>query len=391
METGSRHLLGAWLSVGTALIASACQSGTAQQLPVQTVRAAAVREVEPDTSERYSATLQPFRQVDLVFTSAGTVERILEVRDADGTPRNVQPGDRVTQGTELARVRTVDYQQRVDQAQAQLTQAEAQRAQVQAVLQQAEVDAARASSLFESASLTRPEFEQSQTRLTSARAQLEAARGAVAAARTTVEQAALALRDTAIVTPFTGWISARHIERGALAGPGAPAFSLVDMHAVRAVFAVPDTSLAKIRQGQRVMVTLDALADPVSGTVTGIASQADPRTHVFSVDVTIPNPGERLRPGMIGALGIEGTAGPGRRRLVVPLGAIVRAPTDASAFAVFRVEQRGDRTFVSLRPVTLGDTIGNAIEVTSGLAAGERIVTLGGELIRDGEEVRVVS
>ena len=83
-------------------------------------------QVAPDVTERYSVTIQPLREVDLTFKSPGLVDHIDQVTGADGRPRNIQEGDRVTAGTELAAVRATDYEQKVAQAQAQVAQAQAQ-------------------------------------------------------------------------------------------------------------------------------------------------------------------------------------------------------------------------------------------------------------------------
>ena len=74
----------------------------------------------------------------------------------------------------------------------------------------------------------------------------------------------------------------------------------------------------------------------------------------------------------------------------MPLSAVVRAPGNPNGFAVFRLVDRGGKTYAVAQNVTPGGTYGNSIEVTSGLTAGERIVGLGGELLRDGQEVRVL-
>src|SRR5258708_19059678 len=111
-----------------ALLLAGCGK-SAVEPSIQTVSAGTVTTIQPDTPERYSATIAPFAQVDLGFNSAGLLERIHQVRGDDGRMRNVQAGDKVARDTELAVVRTTDYQQRVDRATAQLAQSEAQAAQ----------------------------------------------------------------------------------------------------------------------------------------------------------------------------------------------------------------------------------------------------------------------
>src|SRR5262244_2632627 len=138
---------------------------------VQTVTAGVAEQIQPDIPERYSASIEPFAQVDLAFKSGGIVEQIYQVRGADGRMRNVEAGDRVSRDTQLAQVRPLDYQHRLDSAEAQRRQSEAQLAQVQAQLSQAranfsevEIEYTRASNLFQSASLVKPQFDQAKGR-----------------------------------------------------------------------------------------------------------------------------------------------------------------------------------------------------------------------------------
>ena len=89
----------------------ACHREKTPDAAVQTVSAATVDQIRPDTPERYSATISASAQVDLAFKSAGIIEKIYQVKGADGRIRAVQPGDYVAEGTELALVRRVDYEQ----------------------------------------------------------------------------------------------------------------------------------------------------------------------------------------------------------------------------------------------------------------------------------------
>jgi RND family efflux transporter MFP subunit len=379
-----------FLLVFALLATVAChKEQSVSQAAVQTVRAGTVDRIQPDTAERYSATISPFTQVDLAFKSAGLIERILEVRGADGRMRNVEPGDHVAKGAELVLVRTVDYEQRVQQAETQVAQAEAQLAQVQANFQQAEIDYQRDKNLYEAASLVKPEYDQAKARYDSTQASVNAAKASIASAQSVVDQAKLSLSDTSLRAPFSGWITARNVEAGSLVGNATVGFSLMDTHLVKAVFAVSDTSLRTVRLGQKQTVLLDAIERQLRGTVTSIAPQADPKSRVFSVEVTIENPKEDVRPGMIGTLTL-GPQGSSITRLVVPLDAVVQAPDNPKGFAVFRLTTRDERTYATAQSIQAGNTYGNSIEVVSGLTAGQRIVTLGGSLLRDGQEVRVL-
>jgi RND family efflux transporter MFP subunit len=371
------------------LLTASCKKATIPEAAIQTVRAGAVEKISPDASERYSATISPIETVDLAFKSAGLIDHVYQLRGADGRTRNVQIGDMVTKGTDLAVVRAVDYEQRVQQAQTQVAEAEAQLAQAQANFREADIEYARAKVLFESASLVKPQYDQAKGRYESLQAAVAVAQTAIANARSVVDQTRLNLSDTTLRAPFTGWITARNVEAGSLVGNTTVGFSMMDTHLVKAVFAVPDVSLKIVRLGQRQTILLDAVQHPLQGIVTSISPQADPKGRVFLVEVTIDNPKEEVRPGMIGTL-VIGAMREALPRLVVPLGAVVHLPAHPEGFAVFKIRDRGGKTFAEAQEIQIGNTYGNSIEVTSGVAAGERIVALGGSLLRNGQEVRLL-
>jgi len=386
-----------------AIVLPACREQKLPEAAVQTVGGGVVESIQPDTPERYSASIEPFATVDLAFKSAGIIERIYQVRGADGRMRNVQPGDKVPKDTELAQVRALDYQQRVDQAEAQRAQAEAQLAQARAQLEQAranfseaDIEYKRADTLFQSASLVKPQYDQAKGRydssaaaVTGAEAAVKTAEAALANATAAVSQTRLALSDTTVRAPFTGWVSARNVDTGSLVGNPTIGFSLMDTSLVKAVFAVPDTSLAEVHLGQHLMVMLDAVQRSVPGVVTSIAPRADPKSRVFSIEVTIDNPREEVRPGMIGSLTVAGVRN-ATPRTVVPLGSVVRSPSDPKGFAVYRLEDRAGKTYAALQTIQIGQTFGNSIEILQGLRPGQRIIAVGGTLVRDGQEVRVL-
>jgi multidrug efflux system membrane fusion protein len=218
---------------------------------------------------------------------------------------------------------------------------------------------------------------------------VKAAEASVANAQAAVDQAKLSLSDTSLRAPFDGWISARNVDRGSIVSGTITGFSMVDTHLVKAVFAVPDSSLTAIRLGEKQVVTVDALQHTVQGVVTSIAPQADPKSRVFSIEVTVENSGEELRPGMIGSLTLGGIRD-SVRRLTVPLSAVVRAPSDPNGFAVMCLKERDGKTYASAQAIQIGQTFGNAIEVTQGLSARQRIIAVGGSLVHDGQEVRVL-
>ena len=93
---------------------------------------------------------------------------------------------------------------------------------------------------------------------------------------------------------------------GSLVGPATNGFSIADTQTVKAVFGVPDIYINRARIGQRLAITTDALPGQFEGRVTAISPAADAKSRVFSVEVSIQNPNNLLKSGMIATLSYRG-------------------------------------------------------------------------------------
>ena len=339
------------------------------------VRTAEVQSIAAGKTNTYSANIQPYQQVDLSFKSNGYLASIRQVRDADGHIRNVDQGDYVAKGTLLATVQEDDYKEKLAQAKASL-------AKSQADYERAELSFGRVSKLFAAGAATKPDYDDSN-------AQVQSTAAAVANAKAQIAEAQIALAYCELRAPFDSWVLKRNVDVGTLVGPATNGFTLADTRTVKAVFGVPDTAMEHVTLGSRQSVTTEALPGSFTGHITSISAAADPKSRVYSVEVRIDNPGNRLKAGMIASITIGGER-PNERVLVVPLTAVVRSPDNPNGFAVYLTEDASETPKIRTQDVTLGDTYGNDIAVLSGLTENQRVVTSGTNMIRAGEQVRVI-
>jgi RND family efflux transporter MFP subunit len=369
----------------TAATAAGCTQAAAREAtPPQPVKVADVTMAAAPTGVRYSATIEPAQQVTLSFKASGYVDAVLQRTTPGGGLHTAQQGDRVSRGLVLARVRESEYRERVNQGRARVAEGEAS-------LVKARLDLERARTLFAAQSLTKPDLDGAQ-------AAYDGAQARVASARAEVELALTALRDCALVAPLDAVILERKIEAGMLAGAGTQAFVLGDVSTVKARFGIPDSMVQAVALGDVIDVNVDAAGTATfPGRITAIAPAADPQSRVFNVEVSLANRNGELRPGMIGAVTLlprgsaaTDAAAAAPRPLTVPLTAVIRS-TVGGQFAVAVVESHGDAAVAKLRPVELGEVIGNSIAVTKGVAAGERVVVSGATLLVDGAPIRVLS
>lgn len=325
---------------------------------------------------RYSVSLSPTTQVDLAFKVGGYVKEIRQARGADGRSRILQAGDRVRKGEVLARLRESDYA-------VKLNQATSNEADAKANFTQAKQDFERARNLYAAQSLTKSDYDAAKARYDSAQAKL---RGATESRK----EADISMQDSTLKAPSDGVILKRNIEVGSLVSAGTVAFVLADISVVKAVFGVPDITVQRLAMGERLTMTTEATPGAeFQGRITKIDPSADATSRVFQIEVKIPNPDERLKPGMIATVGlpIERDAA---AHLTVPLSAIVRPPGEAAGYTLYVVEKQEGRTLARRRPVKLGPVLGNRVIVIEGVAQGETVVVKGTTQIVDGEQVRIL-
>jgi multidrug efflux system membrane fusion protein len=363
------------------ILACACAlAGCSQKLPEKPVPTVRVQAVAPGTGASgkvvYSAVAQPDTTVPLAFSGPGYVTQLMAVKTPDGRSRALGEGDRVKRGDVVARLRDSEYRDKVDQAVGKVAAA-------RAAAEKARLDFERSTRLFKTQSITRPEMEAATANRDGAVAQLAAAEAAL-------QEARVALRDTALVAPIDADVLKKNAEPGTYLGPGMPAFILGDVRTVKVVLGLPDVALQGVKLGDAVAVTSDALPGRTfTARVSRIASQADPATRNFDVEVEIPNPDRLWKPGMIASVEV-GSGDPQAAVPLLPLTAFVAGAGGKDSFGVLVVEGDGASAHAKRRDVDLGDVVGNRVAVVRGLAAGERVVTVGASMVIDGERVEVL-
>lgn len=346
------------------------------QIPSQPPRAVRLATVAaPQMSAetlRYSASILPYAQVDLMFRSPGYVTNIRQVRGADGRTRNAGTGDYVEQGLTLAHIRREDLQNQMAQAQAQLDQTTAQHTK-------ADQDFQRAKVLYSTQSLTKPNYDQAEEALNATQAAMDNAKAALL-------QSQLTLGDADLKAPFSGYILSRNIDLGSLVSPSTNAFTIADIGRVKVAFGAPDYILGRVRLGQELAIQTENDAAPVKGRVTSISPAADARNRIFSVEVTVSNRDTHLKPGMIASVDLGEVP---HSSILIPLSAIVPLPSEPDHFAVMVALDRAGRLVANLRKVQLGTTHDNSVAV-EGVQPGERVVSVGAQLLKDGDPIQVI-
>lgn len=282
--------------------------------------------------------------VNQATLSAQTAGRVLEL------PYDVD--DYVPQGAVVVRFTDVEQQSASRQAQAQVRAAEA-------AAREAESEYTRIQSVYERKLVAKAQLDQATARRDSARATLEAARAGVRSASEQVDY-------TVIRAPFTGILTARHVQIGESVRPGQQLISGLSLGQLRLAVEVPQSDVSAIRDRKKASVLLgqDGQRRIEASSVT-VFPYADPTTHSFKVRIELPEEETGLHPGMTVKVAFDvGTA----ERLLLPRKALIQR-SEVSGVYVLRQQQ------LSLRQLRLGHSFGDRVEVLAGLSAGETIVT----------------
>ncbi|HZP00867.1 MAG TPA: efflux RND transporter periplasmic adaptor subunit [Terriglobia bacterium] len=320
---------------------------------------------------------------------------------ADGYVRRryADIGDRMKQGQVLAEIETPDLDQQVQQARAALQQARAALAQAEANLAQAkstehlaQVTAERWRVLVARGVLARQDGDQKQADYEVAVANRKAQEANVNAAGNNVSAAEANLGRLLdlqgfqkVIAPFSGLVTARNFDVGALVASGAVSgrelFHMAQINVVRIFVHVPQSSSPFIRPGLAAEVTVQQLpARKFTGKVVRTSESLDSNTRTLLTEVDVPNPDAALLPGMYAQVRLlKVSAEP---PLLVPGDALVTR-ADGIYVAV-----AGDDGLVHFAKVLIGRDYGTETEVLSGLRGGEQVIINPTDDVREGVKVR---
>jgi RND family efflux transporter MFP subunit len=338
-----------------------------------------------------------YREWPNVYEASGTVRaRTLAALSAKvmGHVRevNFNTGDRVRAGQTLVVLDARDLESNVRRAEAArdevrggIPEADNAIAAAKANLDLAQATFRRMQDLLEKKSISNQEFDETSARLKGAEANYAMAR----ARRTQIDsrlaqvdqeiQAAAIVRDYArIAAPFSGIVISKSVEPGTLASPGAPLLTLEQEGGYRLEVSVEESRMGAIRQGQTATVTLEALGSTVESRVSEIVPAVDASSRSYIVKLDLPAMSQ-LRSGMFGRASFSSGVA---RVLTVPNGALKERGQLTSLFVV---ESATART----RLVTNGRRRENAVEILSGLDAGEKVIVPPPPGLSDGVRVEV--
>jgi RND family efflux transporter MFP subunit len=284
---------------------------------------------------------------------------------------NKDIGSHVNKGELLAEIDTPEIDQ-------ELMQARATRQQVAAQLDIAKISNERWQGLLKTDSVSKQEADMQHSNYQQAVANLAAAEANVRR----LEQLESFKR---VYAPFSGVITKRNVDPGALINAGSTGKELFDIARVdplRVFASVPQSYTPAIKAGMQAYVVLPEFAgQKFTGVVARTADAIDPATRTLLTEVDVPNPNGQLLPGSFGELHFKVTVNVAK--LVIPVNAMMFRQEGA------RVAVVGGDNKIQLRAITIGRDYGSSLEVLGGITAEDRIVINPPDSLEAGQTVRV--
>jgi membrane fusion protein (multidrug efflux system) len=386
-------------ALAAALLSAAC-SGTQtsaaappEPAPVA-VRPADVQGQSIDRFLRVTGSLAADEQADVAAETAGRVI---------GTP--VERGTRVTAGTVLIRVSATEADAALREADANAAQLEARLGlsagqpfdptkvpdvlNAKASLDWAEADFNRIKSLLEQKVVSQAEYDQRLTQVQAARQQYQAAQNtaqqsyrSLQAARARVDLARKAAADTVVRAPFNGIVAERLVSTGDYVSRGMKVATVVRIDPVRVVLTVPEQYLSQVKAGQAVRLTVDAYpGETFSASVRFVSPALKADQRALTVEAVAANADGRLKPGLFATALLQQPAP--APALLVPASSVETVAGTSRVYVI------GGDNKVEERIVTIGEKVGDRVEIATGVKAGERVAANPRGKLADGVRVQL--
>ncbi len=349
--------------------------------------------VEVSTSAAITRSLA--RSVEVVGSLAADEEVVVSAQvPGEVAQLNIDFGSFVQAGQVIATLDPRDAKLRIEQAEASLKQTMArlgmasnkegdkfdpnQSADVRvakAQLDWTKTDLDRATKLVENGDVARTIYDNAVTQNNLAQARHQAALDAVNQQLAVIEQqksainmAKKALGDTVVRSPITGAVKEKHTSRGAyLSQQSLRIATLVKINPLRLRADIPEFAAAAVRTGQQMLLEIDSFPGrKFTGRIARIGASLNEQTRALTVEATVANPGNLLRPGMFAKSSL--ITAPNTQATMVPSKAVVSI---AGLTKVYVIENGK----AVERIVKTGAKDGDLIEISEGVRTGESVAT----------------
>ena len=369
---------------GVLLVLGFVVIGNLQSRREKTVKVTIDKAKKQDLTSIISASgeIKPKKSINI---SAQVPGRIIKI--------GVVEGQEVKAGDFLLKLDSTQYEAIADRDQNFIRAANADLIQAEARLQRDRGSFGRQQKLFADDLISKDQLEAAQAQFDVSQAQVNAIGFQIKQADASLKSTLDNLAKTTYNSPIDGIITSLRVEEGEVAiigtmnNPGTVLLTIADLSVMEVEVEVDETDVIGVALGQTARIRVDAFPDKVfEGKVTEIGSSALQQSTAgvstqeskdFKVVVTLENPSERLKPGLSASADI--VVAEKKQTLAVPISALVLRDKPGAASDAAAKEEEGvyvvEASRVKFAPVVKGITGGMMIEIASGLADGQELVT----------------
>ncbi len=344
------HLMGLVLLLGCSDTEKENPGDSNTQQP-KTVAWLTLAESNANNQRLLAGIISAAERTQLSFQSQGQVESI-----------HVKVGELFQKGQVLAKLDKTNYRLQLQRAKAQLNTAIAQR-------NQAQTEVLRREHLVKSKAVSKSQLDAFRLQLTSAQQKINASEAQV-------ELAQKQLKDTDLIAPFSGTVTAKLAEVAQLVSPKVPIFLAEAEQAPEVAFSIPENMSRQVALGQQVTVTLSALPEMMlTGKVTEISSQA--QLGAFPAKLTLTNPPKAIKAGMSAEIhfDFQKINGSPNKGFHIPPSALGADENDQHY--VYRIAQQSTQLLLQSIPVEVISLSGSDVLVKGDLSAKDKLVRSG--------------
>jgi RND family efflux transporter MFP subunit len=333
--------------VGIILLKATKQSAmakTQQTMPVPTVKISTPRIETITATLQYTGNMMPIQQAGVYSKVSGNLEKVY-----------VNIGDKVKQGQLLALIDTTLLVQLSNQT--------------SATFNNAKLQYDRAKDLFSQNLGSKQDVDNSEA--------------AMLVAKANAENAATQLSYARITAPFSGTITQRFLDAGAVVTTGnATLFTLMDLDSMRVFVNVLEKDIPSVSEGKQADITVDAYPDRhFTGNVARSGGAVDPATRTLTVEIDVANRDHALMSGMFS--NVTMILNKHENTITVPKETVLGDSTSKWVFVVTE-SKTAHRV-----PVKTGAEQNNVLEILSGLSGQEKLIVVGQQFVKDGGPVNL--
>ena len=366
MNRTSTHLLAA---IAASLMIVGCtpkgEKNDERVVPVKTIT---VGTSSGYNAQTYSGTIEESDGTTLSFAGGGTITHIY-----------VSEGQTVSRGQLIATVDSRSVTNGAIASHAATEQANDLVSQAQTALHQAQDAYDRMKILHDNGSLPEIKWIEVETRLQQAKLALSQAQSNAKAAGATENITQKSVNDTRLTAPISGYIAEKMSDVGQNVLPGVPVVKLVQISKVKVSISVPENEISKIHNGQTLNVSVAALSGKqFHAVVVEKSVAADPLSRSYSVKAVIENPAHELLPGMVAEVGLPATSA----SLIALPASIIQIDADNKPFVWKTNNGKAEKAYV-----TLGVNVGDDVQISAGLHAGDKVICEGQQKVSTGMRV----